>query len=96
MPFDTGSVSKDRTEWDEVFRPTFSAPKKGGTRCSTGRNLGEFSFRLTPWNDSFYIRGTQNYNISVSFFFLFVSVMSRPVPSHLHTKRYLKDKDLRI
>ncbi|KAM2743296.1 hypothetical protein EV2_031650 [Malus domestica] len=26
------------------------------------------------WNDSFYICGTQNYNLSVSFFFLLVSI----------------------
>ncbi|RXH79642.1 hypothetical protein DVH24_040789 [Malus domestica] len=62
----------------------------GGTCCSTGRILGEFSFCPTPWNDSFHIRGTQNYNISVSFFLLVsiqrhlysLSIMSRLVPSH--------------
>ncbi|CAN6698049.1 unnamed protein product [Malus baccata var. baccata] len=67
-------VGRDGTEWDEAFRPTFGAPKIGGTRYSTGRILGEFSFRPTPWNDSFHIRGTQTYNISVSFFFLLVSI----------------------
>ncbi|RXH95025.1 hypothetical protein DVH24_024709 [Malus domestica] len=42
-----------------------------------------------PWNDSFQIRGTQNYNICISFFVLLVSnrghlyslsVLSRPIP----------------
>ncbi|RXH72801.1 hypothetical protein DVH24_012485 [Malus domestica] len=33
---------------DETFCPTFVSSKTGGTRYSTGRILGEFSFRLTP------------------------------------------------
>ncbi|RXH67367.1 hypothetical protein DVH24_027514 [Malus domestica] len=40
---------------DVPFRSTFGAPKTGGKRCSTGRVLGEFWFRLTPWNDLFHI-----------------------------------------
>ncbi|RXI05333.1 hypothetical protein DVH24_006590 [Malus domestica] len=80
-------VGRDGTEWDEAFRHTFGAPKTGGTRCSTGRILGEFSFCLTlPRNDSFHICGTQNYNLSVSFLFLLVSIRghlySISVPSH--------------
>ncbi|RXH80202.1 hypothetical protein DVH24_041349 [Malus domestica] len=84
-------VGWDGAEWDEAFCPTFGAPKTGGMRCSTGRILSEFSFRLTSWNDSFHIHGTQNYNFSVSFFFLLVSIQghlcslsvpSRLVPSH--------------
>ncbi|CAN6707271.1 unnamed protein product [Malus baccata var. baccata] len=89
-------VGWDGTEWDEEFRPTFGAPKTGGMRCSTRRILGEFSFRLTPWNNSFHIRGTQNYNLSVFFFFLLVSIQrhicslsvpSRHVPSHSFSSR---------
>ncbi|RXH76804.1 hypothetical protein DVH24_019692 [Malus domestica] len=64
----------DGTEWDEAFRSTFGAPKTGGTRFSTGQIFGEFPFRHTLWNDSFHICGTQNYNLSVSFFFLLVSI----------------------
>ncbi|CAN6703847.1 unnamed protein product [Malus baccata var. baccata] len=82
-------VRRDGIEWDETFCLTFGVPKTG-MRCFTGRVLGEFSFHLTPWNDSFHIHGTQNYNISVSFFFLLVSIRghlcslsvpSRPVSS---------------
>ncbi|RXH91536.1 hypothetical protein DVH24_020559 [Malus domestica] len=80
------NMGHDEMEWDEVFRLTFDVPKKGGTRCSTRRILDEFSFCLTPWNDSFHIRVTQNHNISVSFFFLLVSIQehlcSVSVPSH--------------
>ncbi|RXH70803.1 hypothetical protein DVH24_015425 [Malus domestica] len=83
-------VGQDGTEFDEAFRPTFGALKTGGMRCSLRRNLDEFLFHLTPWNDLFHIRGTQNYNLNVSFFFLIVSIRghlcslsvpSRPVPS---------------
>ncbi|KAM1079972.1 hypothetical protein ACFX2B_014475 [Malus domestica] len=82
-------MGRDGTEWDEAYRSTFDAPKTSGTPCSTGQVLGEFSFHLTPWNDSFHICGIQNYNLSVSFFFLLVSIQghlcslsvpSRPVP----------------
>ncbi|CAN6702911.1 unnamed protein product [Malus baccata var. baccata] len=71
-------VGCDGTEWDEAFRLTFGAPKTGETRCFTGRILGEFSLCLTPWNDSFHICGTQNYNLFVSFFFLLVSTRGHP------------------
>ncbi|RXH77504.1 hypothetical protein DVH24_023778, partial [Malus domestica] len=89
-------VGRDGIEWDETFRLMFV--------------LGKFSFCLNSWNDSFHIRGIQNYNISVSFLFLFVSIRghlcflfipSCPVPSHfvpscLLTKRYLSVQSLLI
>ncbi|RXH77552.1 hypothetical protein DVH24_023826 [Malus domestica] len=92
-------VGKDGTEWDEVFRPTFGT----FTRVEHAVQRDEFwvNFRSTspPWNDSFHIHGTQNYNLSVSFFFFLVSIRghlyslsipSRPVSSRLHTKQYLR------
>ncbi|RXH83019.1 hypothetical protein DVH24_003517 [Malus domestica] len=98
-------VGWDKIKWDKMFRFMFDAPKTGGTRCSTGRILGEFLFRLTPWNDSFHICGTQNYNLSISFFLLVsilghlysLSVLSRPIlfrPVPSAYQRYLKELDI--
>ncbi|CAN6679170.1 unnamed protein product [Malus baccata var. baccata] len=93
-------VKRDGTEWDEVLCPTFGAPKMGGTSCSTGRILGEFSFCLTPWNDSFYISGIQNYNLYVFFFFLLVSIKgyfcSVSVPSRSVPSRFVPSRPICI
>ncbi|KAM2377632.1 hypothetical protein ACFX1X_044204 [Malus domestica] len=63
-------TGRDGTERDEAFRPTFGEPKTSGTRCSTGQVLDDFLFHLSPRTNSFHIRGTQNYNVFVSFFLL--------------------------
>ncbi|RXH92846.1 hypothetical protein DVH24_011870 [Malus domestica] len=48
--------------WDKAFRPTFGAPKTGGTRCSMERVSAKFSFHLSPLERLFPSRETQNYN----------------------------------
>ncbi|KAM2058418.1 hypothetical protein ACFX16_030998 [Malus domestica] len=52
------------------------------------------------WNDSFHIRGTQNYNLFVSFFFLLVSIRrhlcSLFVPSRAVLSRSISSRPICI
>ena len=41
-------MGRDGTEWDELFHPTFGAPKNCGTGCPMGQNLADFLFHLFP------------------------------------------------
>ena len=89
-------MERDGTGRDEAFCPVFGTPKNCGTGCPMRRNLTDFSFHLSPWNDPFHIRGTQIYNILRQIFpyfffniYIVCSVMSRSVSSRLRTKRYL-------
>ncbi|RXI01862.1 hypothetical protein DVH24_015211 [Malus domestica] len=88
-------------KWDAAFRSMFGAPKTGGTRCSTERILGEFSFCLTPWNDSFHMKHKIITSPSPSSSSLFPSegifapspfrpVLSCPIPFHPIPKKKKK------
>ncbi|RXI05711.1 hypothetical protein DVH24_017753 [Malus domestica] len=97
VPFDTW----DRTERSGTRRSVPRLVRLKRMEHAVSQDKFWVNFRsASPFrNDSFHICGTQNYNISVSFFLLLVSIRghlcslsvpSRPIPLrpvHLHTKR---------